>query len=90
MRALEWIAALNAEAAHNEEVNKRRSAGLCAVEVSTGVQFLFTLFCEPKDADKVVRYLGACGYRHRLLPTLSGHGLTRDQSEDRSVLSAGN
>lgn len=90
MRGLEQIAAFNAEAANNEEVNKRRSAGLCAVEVSTWAQFLFTMFCEPKDADKVVRYLGACGYRHRLLPTLSGHGMTRDQSEDRSVLYADN
>lgn len=88
MRDLEQIAALNREAAETEVVNKRRSAGLCAVEVSAGVQFMFTLFCEPKDAAKVVRYFGACGYRHRLLPALSGHGMTRDQSEDRSYLYA--
>lgn len=91
MRDLEQIAALNREAAETEAVNARRSSGLCAIELRTGLNVAAVVYVEPEDAARVMTLLAnQVRLIPTLLPTLSSHGLTRDQSEDRSGLYAGN
>lgn len=89
MRDLEQIAALNKEAAETEAVNARRSQGLCAIELRTGLHVVAVVYVGPKDVRRVMSLLvDQVHLRPRLLPTLAGHGMTRDQSEDRSGLYA--